>query len=464
MGQIPPAESAAAELVVGLESAGITAAARAGALQLLQDQLSLEVGCSTLPWCEAIAEFARTSHAPGQSRIVRTGERMSAPDAAFVNGTFGHSFEYDDAHAASLSHPGSAVVSAALAVGEELDADLEQVLVGLIAGYEVYTRIGTLGSPDLLQRGFHPHAVLSTFGAAATVAKMRGFDFEQTLNALSIAYSHSSGATEYTSTGGSIKRVHAGIGTRNGMISAAMAASGITGPSAFLTGAKGFFRTFAGKEISAEAAARFSPEREFEIANPLFKPYCACAYTHSFVDGARSFADRLDDIDAVKLSIQSSGDVVVGNSNVNAFAPQQIEHLQYSLPFQFALSATGQGNGYAIHKAYLDGQLDLGPNSPQAALAERIEIVVDPTLDGAYAGKMVGRIDVTFADGSSDSVFVEDSLGSAGNPMDESTRDAKFFDLTESVLGEERAKQLLAAIKGAGPGSTARELVSLTLS
>lgn len=164
-------------------------------------------------------------------------------DAAFVNGAYGHGFEYDDAHGPSASHPGSCVIPAALAIGEELGSSLEDVITAMVAGYEVYTRLGVLAAPDLLRRGLHPHCVLSNFGAAAVSAKLRGFDSETTLHALSIALSHASGTTEYTSTGGSVKRIHAGIGTRNGMVAADMARAGITGPRAFLSGNKGFFRT-----------------------------------------------------------------------------------------------------------------------------------------------------------------------------------------------------------------------------
>ena len=82
---------------------------------------------------------------------------MSAADAAFVNGSYGHGFEYDDAHGPSASHPGSCVIPAALAIGEELDSSLGEVITALVTGYEVYTRIGVLAAPDLLKRGFHPH-------------------------------------------------------------------------------------------------------------------------------------------------------------------------------------------------------------------------------------------------------------------------------------------------------------------
>jgi 2-methylcitrate dehydratase PrpD len=43
-------------------------------------------------------------------------------DAALANGVMAHADETDDSHNASRSHPGCAVVPAALAAGEELYA------------------------------------------------------------------------------------------------------------------------------------------------------------------------------------------------------------------------------------------------------------------------------------------------------------------------------------------------------
>ncbi|MET9327565.1 MmgE/PrpD family protein [Tsukamurella sp. NPDC003166] len=442
-------EQAAAAFVTGLTFDTITPEALAGTRRLMEDQLALQVGCSSLPWCQAVLDLTRASHAPGASSVTASDAKFSAADAAFVNATFGHSFEYDDAHSASLSHPGSAVVSAAIAIGEEIGATIEDVLVGIVAGYEIYTRIGTLAAPMLLQNGFHPHAVLSPFGAAAVVAKMKGYDAETTLHALSIAFSHSSGTTEYTSSGGSIKRIHSGIGTRNGIRAAEMAAAGITGPTKFLSGNKGFFNTFVRRELTEADTDRFALDRPFEIAGPLFKPYCACGYNHAFIDGARTLSSRVGEIEKVELAIQPSGDVVVGNKNVSAWAPQKIEQLQYALPFQFSLSALGIGNGYQVHKAYLDGRLDLGPSSEVAEFAQRITIRPEPELDKDYGRKMVGDITVTFTDGSTEHLFVEDSVGSADNPMSEADLDAKYRDLAVEELGDARADELLTAIKGA---------------
>lgn len=460
---LPPLEEAVARLVTDLRYDALPPEAIAGARQLMQDQLALQVGSASLPWSQALLALARRSHVPGRARIAASGERMSAGDAAFVNGSYGHGFEYDDAHRASSSHPGSCVVPAALALGEEMGATMGQVIEGIIAGYEVYTRIGNLAAPQLLEKGWHPHAILSNFGAAAVAARMRGFDLERTVHALSIALSHASGTTEYTSSGGSIKRVHAGIGTRNGIRAAEMAEAGLTGPTTFLSGAKGFFRTFVQKDIAADQAARFGTDQTFEITRVWIKPYCCCGINHAYIDGARQLANRAGQITEIELGIQSGGDVVIGNSNANAYAPKTIEHLQYSLPFQFALSLLGKGNGYETHSAYMRGELDLSEGSEVAELARRVRITVKPELDSAHKGKWVADITARMADGNEEKLFVLDPLGTTENPVSPADLDAKFDDLTRAALGAAQSAQLLAAIKSDDPSLRAADLVSLLI-
>jgi 2-methylcitrate dehydratase PrpD len=456
-----PLEQSVVRFVQELRYEHLDATALAGVSRLLRDQLALQVGISRMPWSKQLLAYARAQARPGRSRVAASGLTMAATDAAFVNGSYGHGFEYDDAHGPSASHPGSCVIPAAFAIGEELGATLEDVIVALVAGYEVYTRIGVLAAPDLLKRGFHPHAVLSTFGAAAVAAKLRAFDAETTLHALAIALSHASGTTEYTSTGGSIKRIHAGIGTRNGMIAADLAQAGITGPRAFLSGSKGFFRTFLQRGPGEGAEGRFALDRPFEVGTVWLKNYCACYCTHAYIDALRPFAHRLPEIEKVQARISAAFDVVVGNANANAFAPKNIEHVQFSLPVQAAFALLGLGNGYQVHRDYLDGKLDM---EPVMAVARRLEIVVAPELEQRYPGKFVADVTVTFRDGRSEQVFVEDPIGTVANPMGEGVQDAKFLELTAGVLGRERAASWLAALRTMDGRTPVSELMAMASS
>lgn len=436
----------------------IDATAHAGVNRLMRDQLALQVGTSQMPWSQQLLQYATRQPRAGRSRIAASGEAISAPDAAFVNGAYGHGFEYDDAHGPSASHPGSCVIPAALAIGEELGSSLEDVVTAMVAGYEVYTRIGVLAAPDLLRRGFHPHCTLSNFGAAAVAAKLRKFDAETTLHALSIALSHVSGTTEYSSTGGSIKRVHAGIGTRNGMVAADMAQAGLTRPRAFLSGSKGFFRTFLQREAGDNAEARFTLDRPFEIGTVWLKAYCACYCTHAYIDALRPFAGRNADITDVHLRIAPHFNVIVGTANANAYTPQNIEHVQFSLPIQAAFTLLGLGNGYLIHREYLAGRVDM---APVIAQARDIRITEEPRLEKDYPGKFVADVTVTFKDGSSEHVFVDDPIGTDTNLMPETEQDAKFRELTVDVLGDDQAARLLAALRAMDPGMKAADVMTL---
>ena len=446
MQNTPTVEAALGRLVADLEFDAIPADAVAGARRLMLDQLGLQVGCAALPWSRTVVELARARHAPGSARVAVTGEAMSPADAAFVNATLGHSFEYDDAHRASSSHPGSCVVSTALAIAEQDGLTLRDELLGVVAGYEAYTRIGVLAAPDLLELGYHPHAMLSPFGAAAVVARMRGFDAERTTHAFAIAMSHCGGTTEYTSSGGSVKRLHAGIGTRGGIQAAEMAEAGISGPTSYLSGSKGFFGTFLRRDPGPDAAHAFAPDRTFEVGRVWIKPYCCCGCCHAYVDGARELAASAEEVEAVELGIQAGADVVVGNRNANAYAPQNIVNLQYSLPFQVAFALTGVGNGFSTHFDYLEGRLKLTEESDVARLAQRVRITPNPELDAGYPGKWVGDITVTYTNGTTGHRFVEDSSGTVDNPISQADLDAKFRDLTAERLGEHRSEELLRAL------------------
>ncbi|SAK63214.1 MmgE/PrpD family protein [Caballeronia ptereochthonis] len=454
----PPLEQAVVRFIRDLKYEHLDARAHAGLNRLMRDQVALQVGISKMPWSEQLLKYASAQQRPGKSRVSASTLMMSAADAAFVNGSYGHGFEYDDAHGPSYSHPGSCVIPAALAIGEELGSSLEEVITAMVAGYEVYTRIGLLAAPDLLQRGFHPHGTLSNFGAAAVAAKLRGFDAETTLHALAIALSHVSGTTEYTSTGGSIKRIHAGIGTRNGIAAADMARAGITGPRAFLSGNKGFFRTFLQRPAGEAAEQRFASERPFEIGTVWLKAYCACYCTHAYIDALRPFAARRNEIADVHLKITPHFNVVVGTANANAYEPRNIEHVQFSLPIQAAFTLSGNGNGYRIHRDYLAGKVDM---APVIDMARSIRITEEPTLEKDYPGKFVADVTVTFKDGSSGHVFVEDPIGSDTNPMPEHEQDAKFMELTTDVLGAARARKLLAALRAMDPDMKTEELTSM---
>ena len=73
---------------------------------------------TTLPWGEILGDFALDQGGREQSVVWGRSDRVPAAMAALVNGTLVHGFELDDLHKASILHPSSTCVPAALAVAE----------------------------------------------------------------------------------------------------------------------------------------------------------------------------------------------------------------------------------------------------------------------------------------------------------------------------------------------------------
>lgn len=449
-------ERAVARFVVNYRAQDIDDATRTMVKALIKDQFANQIGASRLPWSRQTRAFRNPR--PGRATIVGEATKAAAVDAAYINASYGHGFEYDDFFA--NAHPGCCVVPAAFALGEEVGATIEETLVALVAGYETYVRIGKWGSPAVLNVGWQPHAIFANFGAAAVAAKLYGLDEEQTFHALAIALSHASGPTEYASTGGSIKRVHAGIAVRNGIEAAELARAGITGPRRFLTGNRGLYRMFAHKEVGDEAIADFLPGAPNLLPGLSFKAYCCCALTFSFIEAMEPFRGRAGVIERIDARLQTMADSIVGNRNAQVYSPRTIEELQYALPVQMALAVLGLGNGFKTHRAFMEGLLDLSPESPAIALARRITMVVGPELDAGYK-HFVADVTVHFRDGSSEHRFQERSKGSPGKPFTPAEFAAKLDELTDEVIGKPQADRLFAVVDALEPARPVTDITAL---
>ena len=109
-------ERAVARFVVNYTSADIDEATRNAVKGLIKDQFAIQIGASVLPWSKQTLAFRRPH--PGKATIVNHRAKAAAVDAAYVNASYGHGFEYDDFF--GNAHPGCAVVPAAFAMAEEV--------------------------------------------------------------------------------------------------------------------------------------------------------------------------------------------------------------------------------------------------------------------------------------------------------------------------------------------------------
>lgn len=142
-----------AKFAANLEYSQIPREVRARAADILVDQIGVEIGCSDLPWAKQVRESCRRAGGAAEATVVRYGERLPVAAAAFINSTFGHSFEYDDGNPKFHGHAGAELIPSLLAVGERDHNSGRDFLTAFVAAYEVRGHIGWALSPDMAKRG-----------------------------------------------------------------------------------------------------------------------------------------------------------------------------------------------------------------------------------------------------------------------------------------------------------------------
>ena len=214
-------------------------------LDILVDQIGVQIGCSHLPWAQQVRQtYCKIGGAP-EATVVGYGDRLPLASTAFINSTFGHSFEYDDANPLVHGHPGCELVPSLLAVAERARRSGAEFLMTFIAAYELRGRIGWAVSPDMLEHGGPQYSTTcGPFGVAAGVARLLGLPAEGVRDAMAISGSFSGGLMQYDHGGGSVKRIFGAIAAINGIQAALLAQAGMTGPEEILEGKRGLLRIF----------------------------------------------------------------------------------------------------------------------------------------------------------------------------------------------------------------------------
>ena len=426
----------------------------ARAKDLVLDQVGIMMACSTLPWSKIIYEYVRDwGDCKQESTVAHYGYKTKVENAVFANCSFGHGFEIDDHYPPGESHPGCIVVPSALAMAEREGANGKDLLLAVVAGYEVMGRINRAITPSCSNRGFHAHTSISgPFGAAAAAGKILGFAPELMLNALSIAGSHSSGTKEYDQGGGSIKRMHAGMAGHAGIRSALIAQKGITGPATILEGKHGFFQAFADEYKADEVTDGLGSEFKI-VMGQGFKFYCSCGAMHSALDGLRILMARHTDISEENVS-----EIVMGtNSNSRYHVDAKVTDItsaQFSAPFSLAMTLITGTNGFSD---YSEENLR---NPRILNLAAKVKMEIHPDME-KEAAKRGSIVTVKLKSGKQYEHKVEYCKGLPENPLTREEFVGKFRGLAGVVADQERTDRILQTVQQLDELGNARSLVAL---
>ena len=109
---------------------------------------------------------------------------INSPSEAFMNGFAAHVLELDDGHRHGMIHLGASIVTAVLYAAKKQDMKSDDVLRGIVMGYEVAIRCARAIQPGHKVRGYHVSGTCGTIGSAMGIAFAYGYTKEQKKSAV----------------------------------------------------------------------------------------------------------------------------------------------------------------------------------------------------------------------------------------------------------------------------------------
>ncbi|MTD52429.1 MmgE/PrpD family protein [Amycolatopsis pithecellobii] len=388
----------------------------------LIDALACAYGGRELPWARQARAIA--GGADDATIWAAGGMRSGLTDAVFANSVASHALLHEDTHAESRVHPGTVVIPAALAIGEQARAPLPAVLQAIVLGYEAIAQVASAVLTDeFVTRGWRASSVFGPFGAAAAAAHLLKLNRTATAHALGIAASSSAGLCQWAHDGTTEVFFQNAGAARAGVTAALMAREGATGAPSAVDGIFGLRQAFgSAREGAGPPEIRLD---RMAIAATFFKAHPSCALTQEPIDAAISLAAQdIDPDDVVEAAVYTSGVAARYPGCDNAIALTAPISRQMSLQFAVAAALTDGGLRAHRYTGVLDPEL--------ANLAARISVVVDPAADRAFPVRRDARVTVRLADGRVVSADSHEQVQLTADAVVE-----KFRSYAGPVLGSE---------------------------
>ena len=398
------------------------------------DWVGVTVAGAAEPSARLLQGFVVDEGGTPVSRALGTGLRMSAQQAALVNGAAGHALDFDDMGLGG-THPSAAILPAVFALAEKQHADGRRLADALLAGYQALARISYASGWSAYRRGFHATGTVGTLAAAVGCARLLSLDAAGYRSALGLAATQAAGLK--VSFGTMAKHLNAGKAAANGLLAAELAAIGFTAADDALEGEQGFLRTHGDIDDFDLGRADQVLDSGHAVTQLMFKPHAACGGTHSTID---SIAQAVGD-GPLELAAIERVDVTVATELLSMCGipdPRTGLEGKFSLRHAAALALRGRSTGPS---GFTD-QAVLDPANRAARDLVHISASARLAVDGP------AEVDVRLRSGEHRRASVNPYVPIPEPELREryDIFAGKFSELVIPVLGQRQTAELLAAI------------------
>ncbi len=415
------------------------------------DTFAAMISGSDLPPARAALQFARDYAMDKTATIVASNMTTSPLEAALINGMLAHSDETDDSNEYSQSHPGCAVVPAALAAGEKFGIDGTRFLRAVTLGYDIGPRVTlSFGAVDYRNNSHKStHAIAGVFGAAAAAGCAASLNAEQMRWLLDYTAQQSSGIGAWTRDVEHIEKsfVFAGMPARSGVTAALLVHSGFNGIDDIFSGADNYFLAYAPNANQAELIAQLG--ERYEIARTNIKKWTVGSPIQAPLDAIDNILKKrpvaADEVKTVVVRVAHTEARIVNNREMPDICLQHmvaVMLLDKTASFQAAHDKPRMNDPDVLR---MRAKVQLVPSDEMEKLEPERHAIVEITLnDGTVLSDHVAHV-----------------RGTADNPMPRDEVVQKCRDLIEPVLGKAAFASLADKILGIEKVKDVREFRSV---
>jgi len=416
--------------------------------QHILDTLAAMVSGSELPPGRTALQFARAYGGREVATVVASNFSCGPIEAALTNGVLAHADETDDSHAPSQSHPGCAVVPAALAAGERFGISGERFLRAVALGYDIGPRFTvTLGGQRFeAESHWSTHSISPLFGAAAAASCAAGLNAQQMRWMLGYTAHQSSGLGAWNRDTEHVQKAFhfGGMTARSGVTSALLVQAGWTGVDDILSGKDNFFAAY---NPHADPAGLIDKLGErYEVTRTNIKKWPVGSPIQAALDAVeilrKQHAFEAAQVQQVTVQLATDEAAIVNNREIPDIC---LQHMVAVMLLDKTVS---------FMSAHDKGRL-----KDPATLRERakVQLIPDQELERLMPLR-VAIVSLTLADGSHLTQRVDNVRGTPENPMTRDEIITKANDLMTPILGAAKSSKVIETVVRLEAVSDIREL------
>ena len=349
-------------------------------------------------------------------------------------------------------HAVSGVLPSILAAAEVGGQSGQRFITALALGLEAELAVSTMLTPTGYFRGYVPCGLFGGVGAAAACAALAGYDDEKMRNAIGIAMCTAFGL--YVSVGSDTLAYITGATARSGYTAFELAGRGMTAPVTAFEGEKGMLVTHTDEKLEKiDPVLDSLGKGDWRIFGQSYKTVPTETITHAPIELVLAMLPKVKGRTPQKIVFGVSPIVVtiVKERNERFGLPKSDLEARFDLRYCAAAA-------WARGKFTLAEMAEPAFTDPKVlALRDKVELVPEDrraTFNGA-------SLTVTFTDGSTEMLNVEDFLGTPGNPMSDDQLSHLFRTTAADHMPKQRIEDLLAAIWSLDKAPDIRGMMSL---